>query len=53
MNKEDLFANMKYRLETSYPQYKFTIKENALVMNNKTADTNLFLFTRVNIFLFA
>lgn len=39
MNKEDLFAKMKYRLETSYPQYKFTIKENALVMNNKTAGT--------------
>lgn len=35
MIKEDLFAKMKYRLETSYPQYKFTIKENALVMNNK------------------
>lgn len=39
MNKEDLFAKMKYRLEDSYPQYKFTIKENALVMNNKTAGT--------------
>jgi hypothetical protein len=39
MNKEDLFAKMKYRLETSYPQYKFTIKENALVMNNKSPST--------------
>lgn len=39
MNKEDLFAKMKYRLETSYPQFTFTIKENALVMNNKTAGT--------------
>lgn len=39
MNKEDLFAKMKYRLEDSYPQYKFTIKENALVMNNKSPST--------------
>lgn len=39
MNKEDLFTKMKYRLETSYTQYKFTIKENALVMHNKTAGT--------------
>ena len=39
MNKEDLFTKMKYRLETLYPQYKFTIKENALVMHNKTAGT--------------
>lgn len=39
MNKEDLFAKMKYRLGASYPQYEFTIKENALVMNNKTAGT--------------
>lgn len=30
---------MKYRLEDSYPQYTFIIKENALVMNNKTAGT--------------
>ena len=35
MNKEDLFAKMKYRLGAAYPQYEFTIKENALVMNNK------------------
>lgn len=27
MNKEDLFAKMKYRLDAAYPQYKFTIKE--------------------------
>ena len=39
MNKEDLFAKMKYRLVAAYPQYEFTIKENALVMNNKTAGT--------------
>lgn len=39
MNKEDLFAKMKYRLEISYPQYEFTIKENSLVMNNKSAKT--------------
>lgn len=39
MNKADLFAKMKYRLENSYPQYTFIIKENALVMNNKTAST--------------
>ena len=39
MNKEDLFAKMKYRLGAAYPQYTFTIKENALVMNNKTAGT--------------
>lgn len=39
MNKEDLFAKMKYRLDAAYPQYEFTIKENALVMNNKTAGT--------------
>lgn len=39
MNKEDLFAKMKYRLGASYPQYTFIIKENALVMNNKTACT--------------
>lgn len=39
MNKEDLFAKMKYRLETSYPQYEFTIKENSLVMNNKSDKT--------------
>lgn len=39
MNKEDLFAKMKYRLVAAYPQYTFTIKENALVMNNKTAGT--------------
>lgn len=39
MNKEDLFAKMKYRLDAAYPQYEFTIKENALVMHNKTAGT--------------
>lgn len=39
MNKEDLFAKMKYRLRAAYPQYTFTIKENSLVMNNKTAGT--------------
>lgn len=39
MNKEDLFAKMKYRLGAAYPQFTFTIKENALVMNNKTAGT--------------
>lgn len=39
MDKEDLFAKMKYRLEIAYPQYTFTIKENALVMNNKSANT--------------
>ena len=39
MNKEELFEKMKYRLETSYPQYEFTIKENSLVMNNKSAKT--------------
>ena len=39
MNKEDLFAKMKYKLRAAYPQYTFTIKENSLVMNNKTADT--------------
>lgn len=39
MNKEELFAKMKYRLENSYPQYEFTIKENSLVMNNKSANT--------------
>ena len=39
MNKEDLFAKMKYRLDAAYPQYKFTIKENALVMNNKSPRT--------------
>ena len=39
MNKADLFDKMKYKLEDSYTQYKFTIKENALVMNNKTAGT--------------
>lgn len=39
MNKEELFAKMKYRLENSYPQYVFTIKENSLVMNNKSANT--------------
>ena len=30
MNKEDLFAKMKYRLGAAYPQYEFIIKENAL-----------------------
>ena len=39
MNKEDLFAKMKYRLGAAYPQYQFTIKENSLVMNNKFANT--------------
>lgn len=39
MNKEDLFAKMKYRLDAAYPQYKFIIKENALVMNNKSPST--------------
>lgn len=39
MNKEDLFAKMKYRLGAAYPQYTFTIKENALVMNNKSPST--------------
>lgn len=39
MNKADLFTKMKYRLEDSYPQYTFIIKENALVMNNKSANT--------------
>lgn len=39
MNKEDLFAKMKYRLGAAYPQYTFTIKENSLVMNNKSANT--------------
>lgn len=39
MNKEDLFAKMKYRLGAAYPQYEFIIKENALVMHNKTAGT--------------
>ena len=39
MDKEDLFAKMKYRLDAAYPQYTFTIKENALVMNNKSANT--------------
>ena len=39
MNKADLFAKMKYRLDAAYPQYKFIIKENALVMHNKTAGT--------------
>lgn len=39
MNKEDLFAKMKYRLDAAYPQYEFTIKENALVMNNKSPST--------------
>lgn len=39
MNKEDLFAKMKYRLGASYPQYEFIIKENALVMNNKSPST--------------
>lgn len=39
MNKEDLFAKMKYRLDAAYPQYEFIIKENALVMNNKSPST--------------
>ena len=39
MNKADLFAKMKYKLEASYPQYKFIIIKNALVMHNKTAGT--------------
>lgn len=39
MNKEDLFAKMKYRLGAAYPQYEFTIKEDSLVMNNKSANT--------------
>ncbi len=39
MNKEDLFAKMKYRLGAAYPQYTFTIKEDSLVMNNKSANT--------------
>ena len=32
MNKADLFAKMKYRLDAAYPQYKFTIIKNDLVM---------------------
>lgn len=39
MNKAYLFDKMKYKLEDSYPQYKFTIIKNALVMHNKTAGT--------------
>lgn len=39
MNKADLFDKMKYKLEDSYPQYTYIIKENALVMHNKTAGT--------------
>lgn len=51
MNKEDLFAKMKYRLGAAYPQFTFTIKENALVMNNKTAGTlwKLFLYQYLDI----
>lgn len=39
MNKKDLFEKMKYRLDAAYPQYEFIIKENALVMNNKSPST--------------
>lgn len=39
MDKKELFEKMKHRLETSYPQYEFIIKENALVMCNKSANT--------------
>jgi hypothetical protein len=44
MNKEDLFAKMKYRLDAAYPQYEFIIKENALVMNNKSPSTFMAFF---------
>lgn len=40
MNKADLFDKMKYKLEDSYPQYKFTIIKNDLVMmHNKSVNT--------------
>ena len=40
MNKKDSLAKMKYKLEDSYTQYKFTIIKNDLVMmHNKSVNT--------------
>jgi len=39
MKKRTVFTKLKSKLETAYPQYEYVIRENALLMYNKDANT--------------
>ena len=39
MKKEDVFAKLKYKLGVAYPQYEYVIRDNSLVMHNKSPNT--------------